>query len=153
MATRRWLLAVLGASVIGGSTVARAAGVEEDVAAAQDRRIAATIGADVAALAAMMSDDMTYTHSSGATETKAEFLDGLKTGKYVYRAILPGDRKIRVHGDAGIVSGPCHVVIEPGGRRTELDLYFTELYVREGGRWRMVLWQATRLPGPAPASR
>ncbi len=153
MATRRWLVAALGASVIAGSTVARAAGDEEDVAAAQDRRIAATIGADIAALGAMTTDDMTYTHSSGATETKAEFLDGLKTGKYVYREIVPRDRKIRVHGDAGIVSGPCHVVIEPGGKRTELDLYFTELYVKEGGRWRMALWQATRLPAPSPAGK
>ena len=165
MATRRWLVAVLGSLVVGGSAAAGSAGVEpppdakasrrgeQDVAAAQDRRIAATVGADLEALGAMMTEDMTYTHSSGVTETRAEFLDGLKTGKYVYRAIVPRDRTIRVHGDAGVVSGPCHVVIEPGGKRTEIDLYFTELYVKEGSRWRMALWQATRLPGPAPASR
>jgi ketosteroid isomerase-like protein len=164
MATRRWFLAVLGASVIGGGVV-RAAGVEpppdgepilggeQDVAAAQDRRIAATIGADLAALGAMMTDDLTYTHSGGVTETKAEFLDGLKTGKYVYREIVARDRRIRVHGDAAVVSGPCHVVVEPGGKRTELDLYFTELYVKEGGQWRMALWQATRLPAPAPTTK
>jgi ketosteroid isomerase-like protein len=148
MTTR--LVAVVWASVIAASTVARAAEVELDVAAAQDRRIAATIGADVAALAAMMADDLTYTHSGGVTETKAEFLDGLKTGKYVYREIVPRDRRIRVHGDAAIVSGPCHIAVEPGGKRTELDLYFTELYVKERGQWRMALWQATRLPAPAP---
>ncbi len=149
MATRRWLLAVLGASVIGGSTVVRAAGVEGDVAAAHDRRIAATIRADVEALGAMMTDDLTYTHSSGAPETKAEFLEGVKTGKYVYREIVPRDRRIRVHGDAAVVSGPCHLVVEPAGTRTEIDLYFTELYVKQGGQWRMALWQATRLPAPA----
>ncbi len=165
MATRRWLLASLGASAIGGSAVAWAAagepppdgkpilGGEQDVAAAHDRRIAATIAADLAGLGAMMTDDLTYTHSSGVTETKAEFLEGLKTGKYVYREIVPRDRRIRVHGDAAIVSGPCHIVIEPGGKRTEIDLYFTELYVKEGGQWRMALWQATRLPAPAPASK
>ena len=151
MATRRWCVAALGASVIAGSAAFGAAGVEQDVAAAQDRRIAATIGADLDALGAMMTGDLTYTHSSGVTETKAEFLDGLKTGKYVYREIRPADRRIRVHGDAAIVSGPCHVVIEPGGKRTELDLYFTEVYVNDGGRWRMALWHSTRLPAPAPA--
>jgi hypothetical protein len=41
------------------------------------------------------------------------------------------------------------VVIEPGGKRTDLDLCFTELYVREGGKWRMALWHSTRLPAPA----
>ena len=58
--------------------------------------------------------------------------------------------------DAAIVSGPAHVVIEPGGKRTELELYFTELYVKEAGLWRMALWQSTRLPAPdaaAPAAK
>ena len=60
------------------------------VLAAHDARIAATIKGDVAALGALMTDDLTYTHSSGVTETKAEFLDGLKSGKYLYREIKPG---------------------------------------------------------------
>jgi len=118
------------------------------VLAAQDARFAATIRADVAALAPLMTDDLTYTHSSGLTETKAEFLEGLRNGKYLYRSIESKDRRVRLHGDAAIVSGTAHVVIEPGGKRTELDLYFSELYVKEGGAWRMALWQSTRLPAP-----
>jgi uncharacterized protein (TIGR02246 family) len=155
MATRRWRLAVLGTSLVIGSSAgaARAGDVEQAVAAAHDRRMAATIAADLTGLAAMMTDDLTYTHSSGVTETRAEFLAALKSGKYVYREIAPRDRRIRVHGDAAIVSGPCHVVIEPGGKRTEIDLYFTELYVKESGQWRMALWQSTRLPAPAPATK
>jgi len=154
MKTKRWALVILGtavASAWGGAT-ARAGDVERAVLAAHDKRIAATIAGDVAAVAAMMTDDLTYTHSSGVEESKAEFLDGLKNGKYVYREIAPRGRKVRVHGDAAIVSGPCHIVIEPGGKRTEIDLYFTELYVKEAGQWRMALWQSTRLPAPAMAA-
>ncbi len=116
------------------------------VLAAQDARFAATIKADVAVLAAMMTDDLTYTHSSGVTETKAEFLEGVKNGRYVYRSIESKDRRVRLHDDAAIVSGSAHIVIEPGGKRTEIDLYYTELYVKQGGAWRMALWQSTRLP-------
>jgi uncharacterized protein (TIGR02246 family) len=148
-ATRR-TLGILATALAVASSSTRAAEVEEAVLAAQDGRIAATVAADLAALAALMTDDLTYTHSSALTETKAEFLDGLKSGKYVYREISAPGRKVRVHGDAAVVSGPCHVVIEPGGKRTEIDLYFTELYVKEGGRWRMALWHSTRLPAPAP---
>jgi uncharacterized protein (TIGR02246 family) len=166
MQTRRWVLLVAATSLAAGlAAPARAGdaepppdgkptlGGEQAVLAAHDRRIAATIAGDLAALAAMMTDDLTYTHSSGVEETKAEFLDGLKNGKYVYREITPRDRKVRVHGDAAIVSGPAHIVIEPGGKRTEIDLYFTELYVREAGRWRMAMWQSTRLPAPAPPAK
>ena len=130
---------------------AAAADPRQAVLAAQDARFAATLKADVDALAAMMTDDLTYTHSSGVTETKAEFLQGLRTGKYLYRSIEVRDRRVRVHGDAAVVSGRCHIVIEPGGKRTDIDLYFSELYVRQGGAWRMALWQSTRLPA-APAA-
>ena len=151
MRARRWALAALG-TCLGAAFGARAlAGPgDEAVLAAQDRRIAATIAGDQAALTTLMTDDLTYTHSSGVVETKAEFLEGLKSGKYVYREISPRDRRVRIHGDAAIVSGPCHIVIEPGGKRTEIDLYFTEVYVKEGGQWRMALWHSTRLPAPAP---
>ncbi len=133
-------------------TIVPALAVAQDastaVLAAQDARFAATIKADVAALGALMTDDLTYTHSSGVTETKAEFLDGVKNGKYLYRSIESKDRRVRLHGDAAIVSGTAHIVIEPGGKRTDIDLYFSELYVKEGSAWRMALWQSTRLPVP-----
>ena len=165
MTTRRWALAVLGTSLaVGLGTTAGAGevepppdgkpipGGEQAVLAAHDERITLTLAGDVAGLAAMMTDDLTYTHSSGIEESRAEFLEGLKNGKYLYREITPRGRKVRVHGDAAVVSGPAHVVIEPGGKRTEIELYFTELYVREGGQWRMALWQSTRLPAPAAAT-
>jgi len=154
MKTKRWALAILGTVLAGwGGGTARAGDAEQAILAAHDKRIALTIAGDLAALSAMMTDDLTYTHSNGVEESKAEFLDGLKNGKYVYREITPRGRKVRVHGDAAIVSGPCHVVIEPGGKQTELDLYFTELYVKEGGQWRMALWQSTRLPAPVPTTK
>jgi uncharacterized protein (TIGR02246 family) len=154
MRTRRWALAVLGTAVAMGWGVGTArAGDEAAVLAAHDKRIALTIAGDLAGLAAMMTEDLTYTHSSGVEESKAEFLDGVKSGKYLYREITPRGRKVRVHGEAAIVSGPAHVVIEPGGKRTEIELYFTELYVREAGQWRMALWHSTRLPAPAPATK
>jgi ketosteroid isomerase-like protein len=153
MTTRRWTLLVLAGVVGLGAATAWAGDAGKAVLAAHDRRIALTVAGDVAGLSAMMTDDLTYTHSSGAEESKAELLAALKSGKYVYREITPRHRRVRMHGDVAIVSGPCHVVIEPGGKRTEIDLYFTELYVKEGGQWRMALWQSTRLPTPAPAAK
>jgi uncharacterized protein (TIGR02246 family) len=154
MATRRGMAAALAAALAfgPGAAAARAGDAEAAVLAAHDKRIAATVAGDLAGLGAMMTDDLTYTHSSGVVESKAEFLDGLKSGRYVYREITPRPRRVRVHGDAAVVSGPCHIVIEPGGKRSELDLYFTELYVKEAGAWRMALWQSTRLPAPVAAA-
>jgi ketosteroid isomerase-like protein len=151
LATLAFLPALFLAPAVGRPQ-AKPSGVAADVLAAQDRRFALTIEADVAGLDAMMTDDLTYTHSSAVTETKAALLEALRSGKHVYREIQPRDRQVRVWGDAAAVTGWAHIVIEPGGKRSEVDLYFTELYVRQGGRWKMALWQSTRPPAPvAPA--
>ena len=149
---RRGLVALAAAflGVQAVSTAAAAGEVEASVLAAQDKRIAATVAADVAALEAMMTDDLSYTHSSGVVETKAEFLEALKSHKYVYKEIAAEQRTVRVYGDAAVVAGPCRIVIAPGGNPTELRLYFTELYVKRGGRWLMALWHSTRLPATSP---
>lgn len=153
---RHALAAIAALAALSGPAAAQTAAKDTEapaVLAAQDKRMAATIAApDLAALAAMMTDDLTYTHSSAVTETKAELLEALRTGKYVYREITPRDRRVRIWGDSAAVSGMAHVVIEPGGKRTELELYFTELYVKQGGQWKMALWQSTRPPAPAPAA-
>jgi uncharacterized protein (TIGR02246 family) len=152
---RHALAAIAAVAVLPGPAPAQTAAKDTEAAvlAAHDRRIAATIAApDLAALAGMMTEDLTYTHSSAVTETKAELLEALKSGKYVYREIAPRERRVRVWGDSAAVSGWARVVIEPGGKRTELELYFTELYVKQGGQWKMALWQSTRPPAPAPAA-
>jgi ketosteroid isomerase-like protein len=150
---RRHTLAALAAFALlpsGAPAETKPSATEAAVLAAQDQRFTATIAGDVGALAAMMTDDLSYTHSNAVTESKAELLEGLKNGKYLYRVIQPGERRVRVWGDVAALSGPCHIVIEPGGKRTEIDLYFTELYVKKNGQWKMALWQSTRPPAPAP---
>jgi ketosteroid isomerase-like protein len=144
---RSWLLA---SAAVGLAASAAADDATEAVLAAQDRRMAATVAADVATLAALMTDDLSYTHSNGIVETKAEFLEALRTGKHVYRSITPDARRVRVYGDVAVVSGPCRITVVPGGTPTEIGLYFTELYFQQNGHWLMALWHSTRLP-PAPA--
>ena len=55
---------------------------EQVVLAAHERRRTATLAGDAAAVGSMMTDDLTFTHANAVVETKAEFLDALKTGRY-----------------------------------------------------------------------
>jgi uncharacterized protein (TIGR02246 family) len=148
--TKRWLVAGVLVALAAGAS-ASAGEVEQAVLAAHDKRIAATLAADLALLGGMMTDDLTYTHSNAVVETRADFLDGLKTGKYRYKAMTFDERRVRLHGDAtAIVSGTCRVQVTTGGRDVDVKLRFTELYVKQGGAWKMALWQSTRVPDPAP---
>lgn len=154
MATRRAVAGSLGLVCAAWLASARvsAGEAEQAVLAAQDKRVAATLAADIAALDAMMTDELSYTHSSAVVETKAEFLDALKTGKYRYQSMQFDERRVRLHGDAAIVSGTCSVRVLVNGSELALKLRFTELYVKRDAAWKMALWHSTRVPDATPAA-
>jgi hypothetical protein len=122
------------------------AGVEDELRAAQAARIAATTRVDLQALGEILADELTYTHSSAKLETKAEFLEALRTGAYKYRSIAPRDVTARVYGEAAVLSGVAEVDVVSGGNPLLLKLRFTEVWVKKGGRWRLAAWQSTRMP-------
>jgi len=140
---------VLAVALVAGGT-AVAAGPEDAVLAAQDKRIALTVAADVAGLGAMMTDDLSWTHSNANVESKAQFLEAIRSGKYKYKSMTFEERKVRLHGDTAIVSGTCRVQVTTDGREIDIKLRFTELYVKQQGAWKQAMWQSTRVPDPAP---
>ena len=74
---------------------ATAADREGALEAAADARVAALVAGDVAALGAILSDDLHYVHSSGVADTKEAFLANLVSGKTKYVEYVPGERSWR----------------------------------------------------------
>ena len=54
---------------------------EKEILSLEDKRYAAMTKGDFGALEALLHDQLLYTHSSGVTDTKASWLDSLKSGK------------------------------------------------------------------------
>jgi uncharacterized protein (TIGR02246 family) len=152
MADRRRTLTALAAAfaALGAAPTpagdAREGGPRAALLATEDRRFEATIAADVGVLSRLFTDDMSYTHASAVVETRTAFLEALRAGKYRYRSITPEERTVRLYGDAAVVSGTCRVLVETGGRDNDLRLRFTEVYVWQGGAWRLAVWHSTRVP-------
>jgi hypothetical protein len=132
--------------VVLAAPAARAGETEDAVLRAQDRRFGLTAGGDLDELGRMLTDDMTYTHSTAAVDTRAEFLDSLRSGRVRYLSIEPEERSVRVYGDAAVVQGVAHVLVKADERDIDVRLRFTELYVHQGGSWKMALWHSTRVP-------
>jgi ketosteroid isomerase-like protein len=119
---------------------------EQAVLAAHEHRRIATLAGDAAEVGSMMTDDLTFTHANGVVESKAQFLDALETGRLKYKTLTDEERQVRVHGDAGIVSGTCRIVVTSSGTEFDIRVLFTELWVKKGTAWQMVLWHATNVP-------
>ena len=123
-----------------------AATAEEEVRAAEARRFAAMVQVDTAALSGLLADDLTYTHSTGQVENKAQFLETLSSGKLRYLAIEPSEVVVRIYGDTAILTGRSMMKVKTGEQEMTLPIRFTDVWVRKGGQWRMAVWQSTRIP-------
>ncbi|WP_373886260.1 nuclear transport factor 2 family protein [Sphingobium sp. CFD-2] len=78
--------------------------VEDVIRELENRRIAALVSTDLAALNNLLADDLVHVHGNGKIDDKEEYLQGVAS-KYRYHSIQRGDLNIRVFGNVAIVVG------------------------------------------------
>ena len=119
--------------------------IEQEVLQAEQERIAAVISANIARLQQLLSDDLTYTHSSALVESKTDFLNSIKSGTIKYEAMNHKMVKVSLYGDTAVLRGQSDVKLQSKGQPLSLQLRFIAVYVKKDGRWQMTAWQSTRL--------
>jgi hypothetical protein len=119
------------------------AAVKQSVTAASNQWKAAVLKADRAALEKLLSPDLSYTHSSAKTQTKAEFIQDAAGGGTKYESIEFDNTLLRQYGNAVVVTHNATITSVPSGRS---HLYITEVWAKQGGQWQMVSRQATKIP-------
>jgi ketosteroid isomerase-like protein len=126
--------------------LATAAPADDAPALAADRaRFDAQVKGDLAALDKLLAPDLTYVHSSGALETKDEFLRGIESGKYKYRAVATEGVAVRSYGEVTVLGGKATIDVVVDGKDLHVVLRYTDVWVKRDGRWQMVAWHSTRL--------
>jgi ketosteroid isomerase-like protein len=119
-----------------------------EVLAADEARYAAMIAQDFGALGRLLADDLLYTHSTAVTDTKAEYLAALRSGKYRYRAARTEGVTVRVHGTIAIVNGRGFIEVDVEGVPKSLAYVFVNVWVRTPAGWQMTALQSTSVPKP-----
>ena len=123
---------------------------EQEVRELELRRFKALTDQDTAALDQILSDGLTYTHSSAHVDTKATYIALIRSGELKYVSIVPDELKVRVYGNAAVITGRAEFKSESHGQAATMQLRFTDTYVRQNGRWQMVAWESTRILSPNP---
>src|SRR5271169_7031717 len=95
-------LALGAASLLGGSAVLADAADEAAVKASVEALRKALLAADKAQLGELVADQVSYGHSSGKVQNKAEFVDGVVTRKAVVKSLDFPELTVAVAGDAAI---------------------------------------------------
>jgi ketosteroid isomerase-like protein len=116
------------------------------VLAAEDRRYRAMEEADLATLDALCADDLSYAHSSGARDTKEEYLEKVRSGYYVYRRTAHPVERIAVVGDTAIVVGRMTADLDVDGVPKTIDNLALAVWTRASGSWQLLGYAPTSLP-------
>lgn len=120
--------------------------VAAELMAFREAMKAAMLAKDVVRLRSMYTESFTHTHGSGKVDGRDTRIIALLTGEPVIEDAPMTETMVRVHGDSTLFSGRSPIL-----NRAENKLYdfrWLQVYVREGGTWKLAASQATRL-GPS----
>jgi len=119
--------------------------VEQQILKTLEQRGEAQIQRDFPTVERIMADECIYTHASSQTQSKAEFLADLKSGKRIYKALKNTDLHVMVYGGTAVLTGRSDISAVNDGKDVEVATKFLEVYQKRDGRWQMVAHQSTRL--------
>ena len=116
--------------------------------AAEDRRYRAMLDADLAALEELCAEELSYAHSSGVRDTKAEYLGKVRSGYYVYMRIDHPTERVEVVGDTAIVVGRMTADLTVAGTPKTIDNLALAVWARTPAGWRFLAYAPTQPPAP-----
>jgi hypothetical protein len=115
----------------------------------EQERCRALMESNLAALADLVGDDLVHVHAGGSVENKVDYLEGVKTRLQFHRVERDGMR-VRSYGDMAVATGRLSQSItnRVTGKRLDLEIFTTQVWVRRSGTWKQTSFQGTFLPKP-----
>jgi ketosteroid isomerase-like protein len=140
---KKWILLLLPAAVLSAATAGAPA--EKDVLAAMNAWKQATIAKDGATLEKVLHADLTYSHSSGQTMSKAEVLKYVATPNRSTDAIEFSDVTVRIYGNTALVKCTVDSKSTAGGKGSTAHLAVLHVWLKGPQGWQLVARQPTKL--------
>jgi ketosteroid isomerase-like protein len=117
---------------------------EKAILAIDNERDNALIERNLATLDRVLGDDLTYIHASGLLESKAEFLEDLKSNKRRYISIRNSDARVRMVNGVALITARSEIRVVHEGKESDLSLRVTEVYAKRKAKWQLIAYQSSR---------
>lgn len=119
----------------------------EGVLAAERRRGEALVKRDFDSLRAMISRDVTHTHTRGVTDDFEGYFRYIEQD-LAFLEVTRGPLRVRLFGDMAVMSGGMSNLVLPKGREHPLlsRSQVLQIWVWQEGRWMQEAFQSTTLP-------
>jgi FlaG/FlaF family flagellin (archaellin) len=139
------VLGVATTSAVFGQAKPKGSAVEQALIKLENDWNDASVKRDVVVLGRILADDYSFTDSDGMMLTKAQVLGMLKSGEDVVTSAVSTDMKVRVYGNAAIVTGRYTANEQLKGKDISGTSAFTDTWVKRPGSWECVATHASKL--------
>ena len=112
----------------------------------EDARYAAMVNKDIETLDRLLDDKLIYMHSTGLADTKASYIDGLRTGVWDYQGVERAEQRIQVDGDIVLVFCKMSIWLITRGVFKAFDSRVLAVWVRKPDGWRLLAVQSGAIP-------
>jgi hypothetical protein len=119
---------------------------QEEALAAENARYAAQTSNDFAAMDRLFGADLHYNHSSNVVDSKASYIESMRSGDVRYRVINTSDVKVRTYGCIATITGQGNYEVTVKGKEMSVPLRFHAIWAKRAGGLQFISWQSTRFP-------
>lgn len=143
------LIVIVGVLVFGLDILAqqKTGSVEQELLKLEQGWADAIVKADVALLDRMLGDDFTYIDGEGILWTKTTYLSVFKSGEAEFSSMVSDEMKVRVYGDAAVVTGRNTIKGTFRGDEHPSQERFTDTWINRDGRWQCVATHSSKVAG------
>jgi hypothetical protein len=137
--------AALAAIVAAGPAALAQPTEEAAVTQAVEKLRLAMISADRSQLEALTAPQLSYGHSGGVVENRAQFLDVVAGKRTIYKTITLSDQSLTLAGDNAIARHIFSTDFENDGKPSSSRVGVMQVWHKQGGQWRLLARQAFRI--------
>lgn len=117
------------------------------ILALEEERYAAMLAADVATLERLFDDEVTYTHSSGAVDTKATYIGGVREKAWEYKTIARENERAVMRGSCALVFCRLRIELEVRGTPRKVDSNSLAVWIADGPQPRLLAVHSSPVAG------
>ena len=142
------VLSAVVMALLGAAPVAAQAGDEAAVAQAVEAFRNAMLKADRSQFEALTAEQLSYGHSAGRVENKAQFIDAATSGRSTWKFITLTDQTTQIVGNTAIVRHTLTGETERDGKTNPVKIGVLMVWHKPNGQWKLLARQAVRLEAP-----
>jgi ketosteroid isomerase-like protein len=137
--------AVVGCILLSCACGARAADTEAEIRDAEKAWATAVVARDYPALDRIFGDKLIYAHSTGAIESKEQYIARLRSGVQKYDVIQQESLRLVPYGDSVVSHSILRMTGTSNGKPFNDHVMAMHVWQKQGGAWRLVAHQTTKL--------